>query len=41
MPWNIIMIPALACLAYGFLLGLKSHEVYHMKHKPESEEEDS
>lgn len=26
MPWGIIAIPALACLAYGFLLGLKSIE---------------
>ena len=27
MPWGIIAIPAIACLVYGFLLGLKSVEV--------------
>lgn len=27
MPWGIIAIPAIACLIYGFLLGLKSIEV--------------
>lgn len=26
MPWGIVAIPAMACLVYGFLLGLKSLE---------------
>ena len=42
MPWGIIAIPAIACLVYGFLLGLKSVEVevgrLMKKHKANDED---
>ncbi|MDN5200199.1 hypothetical protein QQ008_02475 [Fulvivirgaceae bacterium BMA10] len=41
MPWGIIAIPALACLAYGFLLGLKSHEVIREKMDVEKNSDDA
>lgn len=44
MPWGIIAIPAIACLIYGFLLGLKSVEVevgrLMKKQKPDNEDRD-
>ncbi len=42
MPWGIIAIPVIACLVYGFLLGLKSIDVYeeYLREKMEESDED-
>ncbi len=40
MPWNIILVPAIAAVAYGFLLGLNSRESYYQQLKNQKERKD-